>query len=198
MTTEGSPIQDRGETAPSIKSQFDNGNIYLLTFMSNDQNSRRQEIGYINDKVKKISKTYFIVRERNKQNDKFHFHCIFKAIKKPGRAFFQKGCHVDVRKVGERELKCRFNLEAEILPYCFSTQEIEDQIAHGVFTRSHYHQQLEKKRVHDILSRHMARKTHIDKTYAYITKELMKPRQYENYILSIRGKMKELCEAPYH
>ena len=190
MTTEGSPINTQGETATSIKSEFDNGKIYLLTFKSKTTKLRHQQIGFLSDRLKKISKTYLVVRETNKQDDKYHFHAVYKSTKHPPKSWFIKGVHMDVRKVGEYEHKA-FPIE-DFTAWSFNKQEHEDMIHYGEMTSKDLNKLKLQRRLNQVITRHLARKDHIDRVYAYITKELEKPKQYTNYILSIRGIMKKL------
>lgn len=65
-------------------------------------NPRRQTIGFVNDLVKRDSDHYFIVKEKNKVTDGFHFHAVFSARDEHVQCKWnRKGMHIYVHPVGD-------------------------------------------------------------------------------------------------
>lgn len=80
---------------------------------------RGQKIGYVNDMVRKIADKYFIIREKNKQNDGFHFHALLSQKRDIKPNWFRKGVHIHVNSFNSP-----FNgvipesaMEADVLKY---------------------------------------------------------------------------------
>lgn len=138
----------------------------------------------------KISKTFFIVKENNAQNDSVHFHAIMKLFKKPAKGWFKKGVHMDLRKIGG----VLPNMEYQI-PDSFTGRDFEDMltVAGDILPEEEAKIQEDIASIleQQILKRHIRRKrkrSHLGRTLTYIFKQLDAPRQYENYIFIKNGK----------
>ncbi len=66
-----------------------------------DAHVRTQKISYWSDRLRKISKSFYIVREKNKLNNGYHFHAIV-SLNEPdiSKGWFKKGIHIHVKTIG--------------------------------------------------------------------------------------------------
>lgn len=78
---------------------FMSGRVFLLTVKSDLKSY--QKLDKIRKMLDKISKTYVIVREKNKIKNGFHFHALFKSKTSPKRNWFRKGIHINICELGK-------------------------------------------------------------------------------------------------
>lgn len=62
-----------------------------------------QKVNFWSDRLRKLSSTYFIVREKNKAFDGYHFHALAVLATLPPKTWYKKGYHYCVRKTGKSE-----------------------------------------------------------------------------------------------
>lgn len=74
-----------------------------LLFITVRGPGRWQQIGKINDFLRKISSHYFIVREKNKKTDGFHYHALVSQTKDIKPNWFRKGVHIHVTTVAKSD-----------------------------------------------------------------------------------------------
>lgn len=145
---------------------------YFLTFKGS--RPQHQRIDFVRRMCAKLSKSYFIVRESNKQNDGYHFHALVRLDKYPPKNWFKKGCHIKLQRLGSFEGE-RTEPEPQPDPVVPEDRPIE---------RAEHYQLIEDhlKKQDDAV--------HAAKTTSYMVKELAEPKQFENYVLVIRGRNK--------
>jgi len=59
-----------------------------------------QRVGYIGDQLRKISDTYFAVREENHAQDGWHYHCLLSLRKEIPKGWYKKHTHYNLQKIG--------------------------------------------------------------------------------------------------
>lgn len=156
-----------------------NGDVRFLTLKGCDK--KHQKIGYVNDKCRKISKTYVIIRERNKKTDGYHFHALLKVIKQPPPSWFTKGVHINLQTVGRRHFRSIHDLTKKDIFEYSDVCPVEELKAQYLLDK-----------VDNKINVVVKRDTDIDRVLSYMAKEMEFPAQYTDYILSIRGKMMTL------
>lgn len=171
-----------------VKSHFMKGDIRFLTLRGHK--AKEQKIGYVNDLLRKISRTYLIVRERNRQKDGYHFHAIVKVVKVPKKTWYRKGVHMNLKRVGYLVPK----------PNTFSKQQMQDNVAGLSFEDSkRVLTEMSKCNVDDYIQRqeqvYVVRDVDIDRVLHYMAKEMEMPCQYTDYIWSKQGKQCKLKEG---
>lgn len=57
-------------------------------------------VSRVRDHLRKVSKKYCIVREKDTTNGGYHFHALADMTKKPHRGWFPKGNHVNLQRIG--------------------------------------------------------------------------------------------------
>lgn len=91
--------------------------LNFITVKPNDDKPRQQTIGWMNDRMKRVSSYYYIVREKNKVKQGHHFHILAQIDneKLPG-SWFRKGMHTHVRPLaGKSNYMYPESLEEEII-----------------------------------------------------------------------------------
>lgn len=69
--------------------------LFFITIKSSKV--QHQKIDYAHKMIKKVSSNYFIIRERNKINQGYHFHCLVSLRKECiQKKWFRKGVHIHV------------------------------------------------------------------------------------------------------
>lgn len=155
----------------------------FLTFRGPD--AKHQKIGFVSDLCKKISKTYLIVRERNKRVEGCHFHALIRVDSEPNKSWFKKGCHMHLQKIGKPQ-----NKEGMKMPTPWpSGQEIWEmygQLPLEEAQAEHLKVIVEKQMY--IESKQTKCDKNITNVLKYMSKELEMPCQYTDYIYVVSGK----------
>lgn len=145
---------------------------------------KEQKINYANSICKTISKTYLIVREKNHQNDGYHFHAILDCHKEPSKRFFKKGVHMHLKKIGRPD-----TLEGFVLPLPDPFPTPKDRYDYG-----HDPTTMEDKEIHQIdcliqkRRKELRQNKHVERVLTYMSKDLDMPIQYHDYIYVHNGK----------
>ena len=168
----------------AVRRHFIDGQCYLFTFKSINP---KHEINFVNRLCKKVSKTYIIVRERNKITEGYHYHAVMKMTCLPKPSWFIKGIHMNLKRIG-------FTRRTKPL---FSKKEVHDISAgcpegQPASLKEYLDDDLLTKVIDDRGS-DVARAVHVDRTLNYLSKEMEMPAQYSDYILSVRGKLVALA-----
>lgn len=160
-------------------SLFTSGDVFFLTFRGNSP--KKNTISYISDRVRKISNTFFLVKEVGKLGD--HFHGLLKLSSLPKKSWYVKGCHTHLRKLGKFDDSTTYPTPK--LPLVGPDEAIE-KFGHKmtdtelqmylIETLNIKNQKLNKrcKYIHGCLN--------------YMFKQMVVPIQYHNYILIVRKK----------
>lgn len=143
-----------------------------------------QTIEKIYKHVKKIANTYFIVREKNKQNDFYHYHAIMKVTKEPSKSWFRKGIHMHLCKIGKSDQKGALPPP----PINITVKDVRE--ADGELDEQYEEQLVDK--VIEKAGKSMRRLTHAGRVVNYMFKDLETPAQYRNYMLVVQGKNKPI------
>lgn len=138
-----------------------------------------QKIGKVSDLVRKVSDTYYIVREANKKSAGFHFHALLSLTKKPSKSWFKKGVHMNLLKVG----KPQDNTGMTIPPPPMTASMMSEWV--------HFEQKIASVHIEQVLIENQLTAlqkrnridTHIRRILAYMAKEQEFPAQYTDYIL---------------
>lgn len=90
-----------------------------LLFITVRGPDRWQKIGKVNDFIRRKSSNYFIVREKDKRKDGYHFHALVSQEKDIKPNWFRKGIHVHIKPVvsGKTPHIPECAVEADILKY---------------------------------------------------------------------------------
>lgn len=169
---------------------------HFLTFKG--KKTRHQTVGWPGDKLRKISKNYFIVRERNKISDGYHFHALAVLEKDPPKGWFMKGVHMHCSKIGD----LRSNESETLMPPARATaQELDEEVSLKPLDEAEdalIEYGMEKLRVRARRSRLRNKHAlHLRRITDYIMKEDPK-LQYVDYIKVENGKnvVHERAQAP--
>lgn len=157
---------------------YDSNDVRVLTL----KHENYQNIDKVAKHVKKISDTFFLVREKNKKDVGYHYHAILVVKKEPPRSWFRKGVHIHLTKLG------RFtqDLKGFVPPIPeMNSRDISE-------VNSHDPQEAEA-----ILIDKVARQTYLKfqkkeqrlkyvrGVIKYLTKEFINPIQYVDYVYQI-------------
>lgn len=172
-------------TLGEVKPFFMKGDIRFLTLRGHK--SKEQRIGYVNDLLRKISSTYLIVREKNHSNDGFHFHAIVKVHTVPKKAWYRKGVHMNLKRVGYLIPK----------PNTFTARHMHDNLAGlEIDDAKRVLVAMSESNLDDYVQRatdvYVVRDSDISRVLCYMEKEMEMPCQYVDYIWSKRGKQCKL------
>lgn len=163
----------------ALKPLFSSPNVHFLTLKTlKGPKDRFQSISKVSDHLRKVSKTFFLVREKNKKDEGFHFHALLLLPKKPSKGWYRKGVYTHLQKVGRRA-RCPSGLSVgppddmgwdlpevqEIL-----SEEALDRVIQTAVVRS----SVEKS---------------VGRLFSYMMKEFH-PERYVGYVLVCRGKSK--------
>lgn len=186
---------------------FNVAHSFFLTFKGKDK--KHQSINYMDKMMREVSNNYYIVRERNKKTEGYHFHAIFIMVKKPKKSWFKKGCHTHLQEVGygrkvhvgilpEYPAPADKGSNAEFIQFYASPEEIN---THNEEIMDNQINKLIKNTKSDII-----RLAHVKRTLTYMRKEQEFPIQYHDYIYVLHGKSKAItteaglaetvCEPP--
>lgn len=180
---------------PKVENQFgafvskfaSKDGIYFLTFRGNKPVHERIE--FVRKHCNKVSKNYIAVREKNKKTEGYHFHVLLHLSEMPNKAWFMKGCHFNLQKLGGKTVIPG----VKPLPYRDPHYESKQDL----FQKC---QDLEESYDEAILDQCMAklvdrmltldkRAIHVSRVLTYMSKELEFPRQYHDYIVLLDGKI---------
>lgn len=166
--------------------------LYFLTL----KGEKYQTVGKVADLIRKVSKTFFVVREKNRKSAGYHFHALIEMEKEPHKSWFKKGVHMNLNRVGERVW---YNAWGELCrdenkgSYLVPTDEwdskaladyIENEPEEGLkFANDElFNKQLKLHR------KKMEYLGHITRILTYMEKEQEFPAQYTDYICMRSGK----------
>lgn len=167
----------------AVRRHFVDGQCYLFTFKSINP---KHEINFVNRLCKKVSKTYIIVRERNKITEGYHYHAILKMSSLPPRKWYTKGIHMNLKRIGvSRRVKGLFS-KKEVHDLASGCSENPEDLM-GVVEDGLVDKVIADRGVDDV------RAVHVDRTLNYLSKEMEMPAQYSDYIFSVRGKLVALA-----
>lgn len=148
-----------------------------------------QTVQAVNKLVKKIARTYYIVRETNKKSKGYHFHAILDCIKEPSVNWFKKGIHMNLVKVGKPNTKTIINI-----PITLTRDELHEWGEHCP-AEAHDHKVDSKI---DACIHKTVRTTdvnrHLERILKYMKKEQEFPAQYTDYMYVVSNKN---CLIPY-
>lgn len=143
-----------------------------------------QKIGKVNDLIRRVSDTYFIVRELNKEIDGYHFHAIVSQRKDIKPNWFRKGIHINVQNIGDKKghkpniPEC----EAEVNIRKYGSVDVPD--GDDRIIADHINSAIQKKRAD---TRKNVKYSHLTRTLEYMYKELMVPIPFDNVIIKDPG-----------
>lgn len=164
--------------------------LHFLTFRGVSKN--QQKIGYVSDMCRKISNNYFIVREKDKTTEGFHFHAILAMLKHPAKGWFKKGCHIDLRPLSNCKTAIYRKPEPGQVP-----ERVNEKDVHENLDDPEVHQALAEKRIEDCITKafkKMKNWGHVCRVIDYMCKELpAMPCMYTEYIIKIRGKFTDIA-----
>jgi len=155
-----------------------------LLFITVKGNGSYQKIGKINDLIRKVSGTYFIVREQNKQKDGFHYHAIVSQRKDLEPNWFRKGVHINVQNIGDKKIHHPIIPESEeerlMLKYGSTDLDDDDKLIAD-------HQILQQTKL-NTRHRNNVKYTHVARVLTYMYKELpVEPKEFEDFIYKRGG-----------
>lgn len=148
------------------------------------QSMAYQKIGKINDMLRRVATHYFIVREKNKQNDGFHFHALVSLRKDMKPNWFRKGVHINVKPVNNNKVGMFPTSEEEhyFSKYGFNMDvPLEDKVIIDTVAKCKA-----KDRMRVCLGR---KGQHIERTVNYMFKDFKADdfREYVHYIYTDFG-----------
>lgn len=144
------------------------------------------------DKCRKISDTFFVIRENDTKGGGYHYHAILsikKGIKDPPKSWFTKGVHINLKKIGRPQTN-----EGMILPSSdLSFREANDWLLICPEDRP----QTEERLIEQALVRHIKRTNrlkNVERVLQYMSKEYQDrpPILYEEYVYVHNGKTSTL------
>jgi hypothetical protein len=174
------------------KSGFHNSKSVFLTVKGD---GKYQKMDIVVKLCKKISSTFFLVREKNKIIVGYHYHAIIKLRKPklPPKNWFRKGVHMHISEICPPK--------SNIPPIYDTKLDIENYKKEILLTsKTELEKVLDLKRLKNkILQEKINQIVYSDnkkirklkaakRILQYMCKELEFPEQYVNYYLQIRGK----------
>lgn len=163
----------------NYKSQDD---IRFLTVKSNEI----KKIGKVSDMCRKVSDTFFIVRELNKATPGFHYHVIMKMNKEPHKGWYKKGWHIHLLKVGKPQTMVTMQPPSP----GFSKKELYEIGQHDKTNARVIEMKQIESRLIDTVLKTKYYDTSVERVIRYMYKEFISPQRYINYILCIKGSQK--------
>lgn len=155
-----------------------------LLFITVKGPGRYQKIGKISDHIRRVSDTYLIIRETNKQKDGFHFHAVVSTRKDIKPNWYRKGVHIHVQPIGDKKKRCPVIPESseEDAFQRYGTIDVldgDDRIIDDFFINQRL-----KEQAHHRLN---VKYTHLSRVMHYMFKEDQVFKQYENIIFKGPG-----------
>lgn len=158
-----------------------------LRFLTVKGPDKWQRIGKVNDALRHRASHYFIVREKNKKTDGYHFHAIY-SLKEEGKEIIpKKGIHFHVKNITGKmpyglltarsirdidEEFYHYNEMDEVKAEAIRNEAIEDRAIIADIVRTGVKIAKDKKRAS------------VDRVIAYMHKEMPQfPGRYVDYIL---------------
>lgn len=145
-------------------------------------NTRAQTIGYINDILKKLSKHYYIVREKNKVSKGYHFHALY--VQDRERKVARKAVRIHIQSLGNVSTP---RIPVPALNLKEKWEELESHSEYNDRLNLLIDRTIEEGKVKALkLRRTYRNEGHINRVIAYMEKELDKDlsREYVDYIKS--------------
>lgn len=165
---------------------FLSSRCYFLTLRHPDE---KKGINFVDKLVNKVSKTYIIVRERNKTQEGFHFHAIMKMSSLPKKNWFIKKVHMNIKPIGNH---------VPTVPSLFTDSDINDAQATdgGEEWVEHMIENQADRRFQRVLLKPTSQNdTHVRRVLCYMSKDLDMPIQYVDYIYCRRGKRQKISDG---
>jgi len=176
------PCLDKNNQHNVIEAFTSQKDIRFLTLRG--VKKRQQQIGFVNDKLRKISDNYYIVREKNKKVEGYHFHALVSVKKEPKKAWYTKGVHIHLKRVGRSETKTQCIPD----PPCVTARDlVECPIEILPELQDKYEEQLIQNTIKKSFKRHRIGSA-INNCYHYMQKEQSMPIQFHDYIFVCKGK----------
>jgi len=169
----------------SIGELFETSPVFFLTFKS--EKTKHQSINFIDKLCKKLSSTYLIIREKNKVNEGYHFHALFKSVKTPPKRWFIKGVHMHLRQVGRSAVKSKIVYPP---PNVISRREIQDAYLEGLINLEVRNDEIMNRHIFPRQLKKLKLRENVDRLLLYMSKEAELPVQYHDYILCVGGKQR--------
>lgn len=149
-----------------------------------------QKIGKVSDLIRKISKTYYVVREANKKSTGYHFHALIAVDKEPRKAWYKKGVHMHLAKVGKVEHKVVTGVPSQVRLSApeMTQKEYKEWSAHEPEnSEKHQIDRLINKQVVTV-KKLLNLSQHLQRVIQYMEKEQEFPAQYADYMLCVGSK----------
>lgn len=180
MTTDGSLILE------DVVRQFSKlPRLLFVTMKSMDDNPRRQKLGFCNDMIRKLADSYFIVREQNKQKEGFHFHAIVSVKRDIKPNWYRKGLYVHLQVIGgpcpQYDPPTQEEDEHKVDEYLHEVGADTPELVE-LHLAARDHRIAEARRSKGVEMRDKKAR-HVSRVVGYMTKELVTPVEYGNYIL---------------
>lgn len=154
-----------------------------LLFITVRGSGRWQKIGKVSDLLKRVSSNYFIVREKDKKGDGYHFHSLVSTNKDIKPNWYRKGIHIHVVPVGDKKVRLPLIPQDEEemlhLKYGDTIPEGIDKILIDGMLNLYSKDRIRHGRT--------VKNTHLARVVTYMFKELTIPQQYTNYLYKRRG-----------
>lgn len=160
---------------------FQRKKAHFLTVKGKPNVKKYQNVKFWSDKIRKISKNFLIVREKNKKSEGFHFHAIILFDVQPKPAFFIKGVHMNLRRIGQYVEQRR---------PVFSRREIAEHPDESDVKQAL--QENDERLELNMLNRLTSNIQDITRVLKYMSKDLELPIQYHDYVLILSNKSKPL------
>lgn len=142
-----------------------------------------QKIGKVSDLIRKISDHYYVVRETNKKTTGYHFHALLECKKEPPKAWFKKGVHMNLQKVGKPSTTIGMTFPEPSM----NQNQLSEMIYHEPETAPLVEDLIFEKQLKTSRAT-IQRRTNLGRVLHYMEKEQELPAQYSDYILVINKK----------
>lgn len=162
-----------------------------VRFLTYRDPKKHVAIGKVNDHCRKVSDTYYIVRERDKATEGYHYHAIMLMNKEPAKGWYTKGIHINLKKIGRRA-----NNVGMVLPVQGPTA-LEKAVE--LFHCPENKEALEKASLEHAMAgelKRYKRKNHVDRVLNYMAKEQINPVRFVDYMFVVKTKHMVLPEEP--
>lgn len=152
------------EVIASLRLQsYNNKDVRFLTV----KHHTIQTVGKVHDLCRKVSDEHFIVREKNKKTEGYHFHAFMIMKKEPTKQWFKKGVHMNLLKIGKRQDNVGMVLPLPGLTSSELAEAIHHEPAYALKVENDLI--LHSKR---LFLKGSLRKLHCDKVLSYMSKDL--------------------------
>lgn len=168
------------------KQHFDSASAdyRFLTFRGPD--AKHQSINFVEKMCKAVSRTYLIVREKNKRTDGYHFHALLRVDFPVPKSFFKKGCHVNLQLVGRAGRRSGMppppttitSKDVDLMYECTENKE----------EAKSQHVDVIVEKLHKACAKASRIRESVSRVVDYMAKELEMPCQFTDYIYVVSGK----------